>query len=40
MGFVVHKVALEEVIFRLLWFSHFSINPPLFRVPFHSHHIG
>ena len=36
----MHKVALEEVLFRVLRFSPFSIIPPLFHVHFPSHYIG
>jgi len=39
MGFVVHKVALED-LFRVLRFSPFSIIPPLLHIHCHSDYIG
>jgi len=39
MGFVVHKVALEDLS-RVLCFFPFSIIPPLLHVHSHSHYIG
>ena len=31
VGFVVGKVALRQIVFRVLWFSPVSIIPPIFH---------